>query len=44
MVGDRENDILAGAAGGCRTALIGNENFGQDLCVESPLQFVDTIF
>lgn len=31
MVGDSESDILAGKAAGCRTAYIGEENFGQDI-------------
>lgn len=31
MIGDGENDILAGKAAGCRTALIGSESFGQDI-------------
>jgi len=34
MIGDGENDILAGKAAGCRTALIGNESFGQDITAE----------
>lgn len=40
MVGDGENDIKAGAAAGCKTALIGNESFGQDVTVHSLQEFV----
>ena len=40
MVGDGENDIEAGAAAGCKTALIGNESFGQDVTVHSLQEFV----
>lgn len=39
MVGDDENDINAGHNAGCKTALIGTEDFGQDLTVESLLAF-----
>jgi D,D-heptose 1,7-bisphosphate phosphatase len=31
MIGDGENDIKAGNAAGCRTILIGDNNFGQDI-------------
>ena len=31
MIGDGENDILAGKAAGCHTALIGNDYYGQDV-------------
>lgn len=40
MVGDGENDILAGKAAGCRTVLIGDGVFGQDLTVPSLAEFV----
>lgn len=43
MVGDGENDILAGQAAGCKTALIGTENYGQDMTVASLLDFVDKV-
>lgn len=33
MIGDGENDIKAGKAAGCRTALIGQDDFGQDMTV-----------
>ncbi len=35
MIGDGERDILAGKNAGCRTALIGNKVFGQDISVSS---------
>ncbi len=41
MVGDGENDAKAGKAAGCKTALIGTENFGQDMTVESLLRFTE---
>lgn len=39
MVGDGEADILAGKAAGCRTALIGEGDYGQDVTVGSLLEF-----
>lgn len=33
--GDGENDIKAGKAVGCRTALIGKDDYGQDATGES---------
>lgn len=43
MVGDSENDVKAGIAAGCKTALIssGDKMFGQDMTVESAADFVD---
>lgn len=41
MIGDGENDILAGKAAGCRTALIGAGDFGQDVTVSSLLEFAE---
>lgn len=43
MVGDGENDIKAGIAAGCKTALINekNDSYGQDITVESLLDFVE---
>ncbi len=41
MVGDGENDVKAGQAAGCKTALIGTGDFGQDMTVESLLMFTD---
>ncbi|WP_294412648.1 HAD-IIIA family hydrolase [uncultured Ruminococcus sp.] len=43
MIGDGENDILAGKAAGCRTALIGNESFGQDITAENLTEAVKLI-
>lgn len=43
MIGDGENDIKAGVAAGCKTALIGNGTYGQDLIVQSLLQFVEKV-
>ena len=43
MVGDSENDILAGKAAGCRTALIGDGDFGQDMTVSSLLEFTSKL-
>ena len=43
MVGDGENDILAGIRAGCKTALIGHEDkgYGQTVAVSSLLDFVE---
>ena len=41
MIGDGENDVNAGKATGCKTVLIGNENFGQDMTVNSMKEFTD---
>jgi len=41
MVGDGKNDIKAGQNAGCKTALIGEENYGQDMKVKSLLDFTD---
>ena len=43
MIGDGENDIKAGQAAGCRTALIGEGEFRQNLTVNSLLDAVDRI-
>lgn len=43
MIGDGEADILAGKNAGCRTALIGNGNYGQDKTVDSLLTFTDEV-
>ena len=40
MVGDSENDIQAGKAAGCRTVLIGEGDYGQDIVVDSLCGFV----
>ena len=39
MVGDSESDIKAGKAAGCRTALIGKDDYGQDLTTDSLMGF-----
>lgn len=43
MIGDGENDVKAGKAAGCRTALIGTENYGQDVTESSLLNAVEQI-
>ena len=43
MVGDSENDIIAGQAAGCKTALIGTDFYGQNLSVGNLLEFVKFI-
>ena len=43
MIGDGENDIQAGKNAGCKTVLIGNKDFGQNLTVDSLLSFVDQV-
>ena len=40
MVGDGENDIKAGKAAGCKTVLIGSDNFLQDVSVSSLEEFI----
>lgn len=44
MVGDGENDIKAGANAGCKTCLIGEGQFGQDMTVGSLFEFVVSVF
>jgi D-glycero-D-manno-heptose 1,7-bisphosphate phosphatase len=44
MVGDGENDIKAGQNAGCKTALIGKGDFGQDMTVQSLSEFVEEIY
>ena len=44
MIGDGEQDIAAGIAAGCKTALIGNDFYGQDITVNSLLDFTDRVF
>lgn len=39
VVGDSENDIKAGIAAGCHTALIGNESCGQEMTVSGLFEF-----
>lgn len=41
MVGDGKNDIECGKKAGCKTALIGTDNYGQDINVSSLKEFVE---
>lgn len=43
MIGDGENDVKAGKAAGCRTVLIGTEEYGQDIAATSLLEAVEQI-
>lgn len=43
MVGDGENDIKAGRAAGCRTALIGVADYLQDVTISSLEEFVNQL-
>ncbi len=43
MIGDGENDIRAGKAAECKTALIGKEEFGQDISGNSLLEMIRKI-
>lgn len=43
MIGDSESDIRAGQAAGCRTALIGDKDFGQEFSGSSLLDIVGQI-
>lgn len=43
MIGDSENDILAGIAAKCSTGLIGNENFGQDEAASSLAELIQKV-
>ena len=40
MVGDGKNDVLAGNNAGCKTALIGTEDYGQDMTISDLQEFV----
>lgn len=44
MIGDGENDIKAGKAAGCKTALIGEGEYGQDSTGDSLLDIISTLF
>ncbi len=44
MIGDSENDILAGMNAGCKTALIGNDDYKQNLSDKSLEKIIDRIF
>lgn len=41
MIGDSENDVKTGKNAGCRTALIGADDFGQNLTVSSLKEFTE---
>ena len=43
MIGDGKNDFQAGKNAGCKTVLIGDDEFGQDITVYSLLEFVNQI-
>lgn len=43
MIGDGENDIKGGEAAGCKAALIGEQDFGQDVFGQSLLEIVGKI-
>lgn len=43
MIGDGENDIKAGKAAGCKTVLIGTEDFGQELSATTLMDAVGMI-
>lgn len=43
MVGDGKNDVEAGKNAGCKTVLIGTEDYGQDRKVSSLFTFANTI-
>lgn len=44
MIGDDENDVKAGKAVGCRTALIGKDDFQQDVTVDSLMSWCEQFF
>lgn len=44
MIGDGENDIKAGKAAGCKTALIGEGEYSQDMTGDSLLAVINTLF
>ncbi len=43
MIGDGENDVLAGKAAGCHTALIGEKDYDQDITGDSLKDIVNQI-
>ena len=43
MIGDRENDVQAGKAAGCKTALIGSGDYGQDVTAKNLLEGIQKI-
>ena len=42
MIGDSENDVKAGISAGCKTALIGEGEYGQDKTVASLREWCNT--
>lgn len=42
MIGDGENDIKAGKSAGCKTVLIGENDYGQDMTEESLLSWCNS--
>ena len=43
FIGDGKNDVLAGKNAGCRTALIGSDDYGQDITADGLLEAVEAI-
>lgn len=43
MIGDGENDIKAGQAAGCKTALVGKGEYGQNMTIATLSEFADKI-
>lgn len=43
MIGDSESDIIAGLTAGCKTALIGNGEFGQNMTSASVSELADKL-
>lgn len=43
MIGDSESDIIAGLTAGCKTALIGNGEFGQNMTAASLSELADKL-
>ena len=43
IIGDGERDVLAGKSAGCKTALLGKEDFEQDLSGDSLFEIVNKI-
>ena len=43
MIGDSENDVKAGQAAGCKTALIGNDEFSQNITGNNLLGIINEI-
>mgnify|MGYP000101070901 CR=1 FL=1 len=43
MIGDSENDIIAGISAGCRTGLLGTEQYGQNVTESSMLALLEAV-